>query len=42
MDDLGYYDSQIHNPDSFMTSHLGDLAKAGITLERHHAYIYCS
>ena len=25
-----------------MTPHLGALAKAGITLERHHTYMYCS
>lgn len=42
VDDLGFHDTQLHNNRSFMTSHFGDLAKAGITLARHHTYMYCS
>ena len=42
VDDLGFYDSQVHNSDSFMTGEFGELAKQGIVLERHHAYMYCS
>ena len=42
VDDLGWYDSQIHNPDSFMTENIGRLAQQGITLMRHHTYFYCS
>ena len=42
VDDLGWYDSQIHNPDSFMTENIGRLARQGITLMRHHTYFYCS
>ena len=39
---LGWHDTQIHNPNSFMTPNLGALAKAGITLLRHHTYKFCS
>jgi arylsulfatase A-like enzyme len=42
VDDLGFHDTQLHNNRSFMTSHFGDLANAGITLDRHHTYMYCS
>ena len=42
IDDLGWHDTQIHNPNSFMTPNLGALAKAGITLMRHHTYKFCS
>jgi arylsulfatase B len=42
IDDLGWHDTQIHNPDSFMTPNLGALAKDGITLMRHHTYKFCS
>ena len=42
IDDLGFYDSQVHNPDSFMTPNLGELARTGVVLERHHTYLYCS
>jgi|EP01043_Picozoa_sp_COSAG02_P053075 arylsulfatase B len=42
IDDLGWHDTQVHNPNSFMTPNLGALAKAGITLMRHHTYKFCS
>jgi arylsulfatase A-like enzyme len=42
-DDMGWYDSAINNPDSFMTQQgFGAIAKDGITLARHYAYKYCS
>ena len=42
VDDLGFHDTQIHNPASFMTPHFGELSKQGITLMRHHTYKFCS
>ena len=42
LDDLGFYDTQIHNPASFMTPNFGALAKQGITLMRHHTYLVMS
>ena len=32
----------MHNDNSFMTENFGYLAHEGITLMRHHTYIYCS
>ena len=42
MDDLGYADTAVHNEDMFMTENFGRLAKAGIVLNRHHTYLWCS
>jgi len=42
MDDVGWYDTQINNPDSDATPHIGELAGAGIRLGRHYAYSVCS
>ena len=42
MDDLGYADTAVHNDDMFMTENFGRLAKAGIVLNRHHTYLWCS
>ena len=42
MDDVGWYDTQINNPDSDATPHIGELADAGIRLSRHYAYSVCS
>ena len=39
---LGWWDTQIHNDASFMTENFGSLAQQGITLMRHHTYLYCS
>ena len=41
VDDMGWYDSQPHNPLS-PTPNLGSLAKEGLTLDRHYTYTYCS
>ena len=41
-DDMGWFDSQVHNPDSFMTPNLGSLARSGIRLLRHYTYKLCS
>ena len=41
-DDMGFADTQVHNPDSFMTAQFGELARSGITLTRHHTYLWCS
>ena len=42
MDDVGWYDTQINNPDSDATPHIGELADAGIRLGRHYAFAVCS
>ena len=42
MDDVGWYDTQINNPDADATPHIGELADAGIRLGRHYAYTVCS
>jgi len=42
MDDVGWYDTQINNPNSDATPHIGELADAGIRLGRHYAYSVCS
>lgn len=42
MDDVGWYDTQINNPDSDATPHIGELADAGIRIDRHYAYLLCS
>jgi arylsulfatase A-like enzyme len=42
MDDVGWYDTQINNPNSDATPHIGELAGAGIRLGRHYAYSVCS
>ena len=42
IDDLGYGDTQIINPNSWMTPTFGSLAKEGVVLERHHTFMYCS
>ena len=42
MDDVGWYDTQINNPDSDATPHIGELADAGIRLSRHYAFMVCS
>ena len=34
------FSGQVHNPDSFMTPNLGELAKTGVVLLRHHTYLY--
>ena len=41
IDDMGWYDSQPHNPDS-PTPALGTLASEGVLLERMYAYVFCS
>ena len=41
-DDMGFYDTQVHNPHSTPTPHFGALARAGIVLSRHHSFKYCS
>ena len=41
-DDMGFADTQVHNPDAFMTAQFGELARSGITLTRHHTYLWCS
>ena len=41
IDDMGWYDSQPHNPAS-PTPTLGKLAADGILLERQYAYVFCS
>lgn len=40
-DDLGWFDTQIHNPDS-PTSAIGGLVKDGLVLDRHYVFRYCS
>ena len=42
MDDVGWYDTQINNPNSDATPHIGELADAGIRLGRHYAFTVCS
>ena len=39
VDDMGFADTMIHNPTSFMTPEFGRLARTGITLLRHHTYL---
>ena len=39
VDDMGFADTMIHNPTSFMTPTFGRLARTGITLLRHHTYL---
>jgi leishmanolysin-like peptidase len=42
-DDMGWYDSAINNPESFMAQQgFGALTRGGIKPARHHAYKYCS
>merc|ERR1719265_1661785 len=42
IDDLGYYDTQVYNPQSYSPT-IGQLAKEeGLILERHYVYMYCS
>jgi arylsulfatase A-like enzyme len=41
IDDLGHYDTQVHNPDA-PTPTIGELVKQGINLERFYVYSYCS
>jgi len=40
-DDLGWYDTAVHNPNS-PTPTLAELAKDGLTLDRHYVFRYCS
>jgi arylsulfatase A-like enzyme len=40
-DDLGYYDTAIHNPAS-PTPKIAGLAQGGLTLDRHYVFRYCS
>lgn len=42
VDDLGYDDTQIHNSEMAFTPQLGELKAQGITLQRHHTYMWCS
>ena len=42
VDDLGFDDTQIHNSESAFTPELGRLKAAGITLQRLHAFMWCS
>lgn len=42
-DDLGYYDSGIHNPDAAAwTGNITAMAKAGIVLTHHYTHWHCS
>ena len=38
IDDLGFHDTQVHNPDSPSPA-IGRLAKEGIILQRHYVYM---
>lgn len=40
-DDLGYYDTAVHNPAS-PTPQIASLAKDGLLLDRHYVFRYCS
>mmetsp|Transcript_33133 Transcript_33133/g.100191 ORF Transcript_33133/g.100191 Transcript_33133/m.100191 type:complete len:713 (-) Transcript_33133:78-2216(-) len=40
-DDLGYWDTTVHNPDS-PTPNIRTLFEEGIVLERHYVFRYCS
>eukprot|EP01079_Euglenida_sp_SAG-EU17-18_P004759 gene4759-4930_t len=37
IDDLGWYDTQVHNPDS-PTPNIGQLADAGVRLDHHYVF----
>lgn len=42
-DDLGFYDSGIHNPEAASwTANITSLARGGIVLERHYTHWHCS
>lgn len=42
-DDLGFYDSGIHNPDAVAwTGNISALARDGIVLQRHYTHWHCS
>eukprot|EP01079_Euglenida_sp_SAG-EU17-18_P012162 gene12162-2218_t len=42
VDDLGWDDTAIHNPNITFTPNLGTLASQGVVLTRHHTYKWCS
>ena len=41
IDDLGFADTQVHNPDT-PTPQIGALAREGLVLMNLHTYLYCS
>lgn len=41
VDDLGSYDTRVSNPDAPSPT-IGQLADAGVRLDRHYVYMYCS
>ena len=41
IDDLGFADTQFHNPDT-PTPQIGELAREGLVLMNLHTYLYCS